>query len=249
MLLQLCTWQEVEARLADSTGVIMPIGSTEQHGPNGLIGTDALCAEVIAKGVGEAVDALVAPTISVGMAQHHMDFTGSMTLRPSTLIAILRDMVQSLARHGFTRFYFINGHGGNVATVTAAFSEIYADSSLDAEHGNRPVPRCKLKNWYDSLQARRISRELFGASEGSHATPSEVSVTQYAFPAAIKQVAMEPKIAPNGPILDARDYRRRFPDGRIGSDPSLANPEAGERLFKGAVEDLAKDYSDFLDAE
>ena len=60
---------------------------------------------------------------------------------------------------------------------------------------------------------------------------------------------MEPKIAPTGPILDARDYRRRFPDGRIGSDPSLANPEAGERLFKGAVEDLAKDYTEFLDAD
>ena len=173
MLLQLCTWQEVEERLADSTGIIVPIGSTEQHGPNGLIGTDALCAEVIAKEVGEAEDALVAPTISVGMAQHHMAFAGSMTLRPSTLIAVLRDNVQSLVRHGFTRFYFINGHGGNVATVNAAFSEIYAESSLDADHGNRPVPRCKLQNWYDAPGVRRISREVYGAAEGSHATPSE----------------------------------------------------------------------------
>jgi len=172
MLLHLCTWQEVEERLAKSTGIILPIGSTEQHGPNGLIGTDALCAEVIAREVGEREDALVGPTIAVGMAQHHMDFAGSMTLRPSTLIAVLRDMVQSLARHGFTRFYFINGHGGNVATVSAAFSEIYAESSLDAEHGNRPVPRCKLQNWYDAPGVRRISKEVYGASEGSHATPS-----------------------------------------------------------------------------
>ena len=111
------------------------------------------------------------------------------------------------------------------------------------------MPRCRLKNWYDSPKARRLSRELFGASEGSHATPSEVSVTQYAFPDAIKDVAMEPKIAPNGPILDARDYRRRFPDGRIGSDPSLANPQAGEKLVMAAVEDLAKDYKDFLSSE
>ena len=63
-----------------SQSIIIPIGSTEQHGPNGLIGTDALCAEAVAKGVGEKAEALVAPTISVGMAQHHLGFPGSMTL-------------------------------------------------------------------------------------------------------------------------------------------------------------------------
>ena len=64
MLLHLCTWQEVEQRLQKSqnSGVIMPIGSTEQHGPNGLIGTDAICPEVVARGVGERLDELVGPT-------------------------------------------------------------------------------------------------------------------------------------------------------------------------------------------
>ena len=83
MQLQLLTWAEVDEHLKKSTGVIVPIGSTEQHGPNGLIGTDALCAEVVAKGIGEKEGALVAPTIPVGMTQHHMAFPGSMTLRPS----------------------------------------------------------------------------------------------------------------------------------------------------------------------
>jgi len=130
MQLLLQTWPEVEAYLQASRGIILPIGSTEQHGPTGLIGTDAICAEVIARGVGEATGALVAPTIAVGMAQHHMGFAGSMTLRPSTLIAVLQDMVESLVRHGFERFYFLNGHGGNIATLAAAFSEIYAARSL-----------------------------------------------------------------------------------------------------------------------
>ncbi|MEO0521080.1 MAG: creatininase family protein, partial [Cyanobacteria bacterium P01_A01_bin.116] len=53
MLLHLCTWPEVEAYLERSRGIIFPIGSTEQHGPTGLIGTDAICAEVVAKGVGD----------------------------------------------------------------------------------------------------------------------------------------------------------------------------------------------------
>ena len=82
MQLQLKTWQFVEDYLKSKTGIIIPIGSTEQHGPTGLIGTDALTAEMIGRGVGEKVGALVAPTISVGMAQHHLDFAGSMTLGP-----------------------------------------------------------------------------------------------------------------------------------------------------------------------
>ncbi len=59
--------------------------------------------EVVGRRLGETVGALVGPTIDVGMAQHHMAFAGSMTLRPTTLIAVVRDYVVSLARHGFRR--------------------------------------------------------------------------------------------------------------------------------------------------
>lgn len=247
MLLQLCTWQEVERYLERSRGVIVPIGSTEQHGPNGLIGTDAICPEVIARGVGEQIGALVAPTLSVGMAQHHLGFSGSVSFRPSTLIAVVRDLVQSLARHGFERCYFLNGHGGNIATVTAAFSEIYAERSFSGGN-NRAHIRCKLSNWYMSPGVKRLSAELFGGSEGSHATPSEVSLTYFAYPEAVKSARMSPKLAPTGPIYDADDYRGRFPDGRIGSDPSLASVDAGKRLYEAAVKDIARDYEDFLEA-
>ena len=130
MLLHLQTWPEIERYLKTNRGIIMPIGSTEQHGPNGLIGTDAITAEFVAKGVGEATGAVVAPTISVGMAQHHLGFKGSMALRPTTLIAVIRDYIESLAVHGFDRFFFINGHGGNVATTTAAFSETVSYTHL-----------------------------------------------------------------------------------------------------------------------
>jgi len=241
MQLQLQTWVEVEAYLESSRGIILPIGSTEQHGPIGLIGTDAICAEVIARGVGEAAGALVAPTVAVGMAQHHLGFPGSVTLRPTTLIAVLRDIVESLARHGFERFYFINGHGGNIATVTAAFSEIYAARSLAAP-ANLPPVKCRLRNWWQNQAVQQLAKELYGGSEGSHATPSEVALTQFAFPDAIKSAPLDPPVAPWGDFTDAADYRRKFPDGRIGSNPALATPEAGRRLYDAAVAALTTDY-------
>ncbi len=245
MQLQLKTWQFVEDYLKTKTGIIIPIGSTEQHGPTGLIGTDALTAEMISRGAGEKVDALVAPTISVGMAQHHLAFPGSVTLRPSTLIAVVRDTVMSLVRHGFTRFYFVNGHGGNIATVTAAFSEIYAERSME-KLSNQPPIKCALRNWWESAGVKSLSRELYGSAEGSHATPSEVAVTWYGYPQTAQQKPMEPRIAPTGSFADAEDYRRNFPDGRIGSDPNLATAEHGKRIYEAAVEDVARDYEAWI---
>ena len=245
MQLQLSTWPEVERYLEASAGILMPIGSTEQHGPSGLIGTDAICAEVIARAAGERLGAMVGPSINVGMAQHHMAFTGSMTLRPSTLIALVRDCVASLAKHGFKRVYFVNGHGGNTATLGAAFDEIYADASLGGATG----VRCKSVNWWMGTRVRKLRESLYAGREGAHATPSEIAVTWFAHPDEVREVAFEAAAPPMQPFADAQDYRRRFPDGRIGSDPSLANAADGERLVEAAAADVAENYKKFRDDE
>lgn len=244
MQLALATWHEVEEYLAKSRGVIVPIGSTEQHGPNGLIGTDHLCAEVVAKGVGDAIGATVAPTLAYGMSQHHLAFKGSATLRPSTLMLVVRDVVQSLAVHGFERFFFINGHGGNVATVTAAFDELYAAKSL----GDAVAQvRCRMLFWSGGARCASVADALYAGVNGSHATAGEVSLAQYYQPQAIKHAQMSPKVAPaSTPFFEASDYRLRFPDGRIGSDPSLSSPEHGKQLYDAAVLDMIDAYNAFL---
>lgn len=249
MQLHLSTWPEVEAYLQSSRGIIFPIGSTEQHGPTGLIGTDAICAETIARGVGQETGAIVGPTINVGMALHHTAFPGSISLRPSTLIAVIQDYVKPLARHGFERFFFINGHGGNIATLKAAFSETYAllgDLNID----NAPQVRCKVGNWFMCRSVYALAKELYGDQEGSHATPSEVALTQFAYPEHIKQGTLMPAIAPSGyPIYGAADFRTHYPDGRMGSNPALATPEQGQQFYQAAVKELSSDYLKFLAAE
>jgi len=241
MKLQYATWPEVETWLEDNDGLVIPIGSTEQHGPNGLIGTDALCPETIAAGMAEH-DVLVAPTLSIGMAQHHLAFPGSITLRPSTLIAVIGDVAGSLAAQGFRRFMFLNGHGGNIATVNAAFAEIWADHSLRERASGLDF---RLFNWFAGRRVRKLSAELFGDAEGSHATPSEVSLTWYAHPDAVRDVALDPRRAPEGEIRDARHFRKTFPDGRIGSEPGLASIEHGERLYRAALEDALEAWAEF----
>jgi creatinine amidohydrolase/Fe(II)-dependent formamide hydrolase-like protein len=245
MQLHLCSWPEIGEYLAKSKAILIPIGSTEQHGPNGLLGTDALCPEIIAKRAGDEAGILVAPTFNVGQAQHHMAFPGTIMLRPSTMIAAMMDWAQSLARHGFERLYWLNGHGGNINTVNAAFSEIYHGISFDRAGSNHPALRCTLRNWWELPGVGEACRALFPVGEGHHATPSEVSVTYFAYPEAQKRVEMTPKIAPVGPIYDAEDYRRRFPDGRIGSDPSQATPEAGEKIVNAAVKAVIGEFRNF----
>jgi creatinine amidohydrolase len=250
MQLQLQTWSEVEKYLETNTTVIIPIGSTEQHGPNGLIGTDALTAEAVSRAAGEKAGIMVAPTISVGMAQHHMAFTGSMTLKPATMLAVIKDYVDSLRLHGFSRIYFINGHGGNIATVNAAFQEIYAEQSLSrGGSSNRPKVTCKLRNWWEGESCAKFLKSEFADKDGSHATISEVSMTQFLFPDAIKSAPdMGPPSKYRGPWSDADDYRAKFPDGRIGSHPYLASPEAGKKVFDTAVADTVKDIKAFAGA-
>jgi len=242
MQLALSTWQEVETYLEHSTGIVIPIGSTEQHGPNGLIGTDAICPGKIATGMAEATNILIAPTITYGMSQHHMAFAGTVSLKPSTLIRVVCDVVGSLQRHGFTHFYFINGHGGNIAPVTSAFSEIYAGLDSSETH----PPRCRLANWWRDDSIAKLAAELYGDAEGYHATVSEVALSYYAHPEAVKQVSMSPPIAPTGEIYDAEHFRQSFPDGRIGSNPALATIGDGERFYQLAVDSLLEDYRQFL---
>jgi len=241
MLLAKSTWPEIEAFLQRSTTVVVPIGSNEQHGPTGLLGTDWMCPEIIAHEAQKGRDdLLIAPTFNIGMAQHHLGFPGTISLRPSTFMAAIGDWCRSLAGHGFEKIYFLYGHGGNVHTIEAAFSELYAEASFAGK------PRgfaCKLKNWWDISGVNGLANRQFPVGHGSHATPSEIAVTQWAYADAIKTANYAPQIAPTGPIREALDFRARYADGRMGSDPALATPEKGGELValaaKGLIEDVA----------
>ncbi len=243
MCLQLMTWPEVEQYLTRSQGIIMPIGATEQHGPTGLIGTDAICAETLAWRAGELAGALVGPTLTVGMSEHHMRFPGSVTLRPTTLIGVVRDVILSLARHGFRRFFFVNGHGGNTPSINAAFFEAYTEVPRLLEGGDEI--RCLNGEWWETPSAVELSHELFGDDDGDHASASEVSVAAAAYPDHVKSATLDPDVPPSSRLFGPADFRRRYPEGRMGSHPELASVEFGQQIIEAVAADLAHEYRVF----
>ena len=244
--LQLRSWPEVEAYLEQCKGVIVPLGSTEQHGPTGAIGTDALTAEAVALEVGRRSGVLVTPVQAFGMAEHHLGFAGTVSLQPATLLAVLHDVVLSLARHGFERIFVINGHGGNIATARAAFAQAYGTAATRGLP-NAQALRCRLANWFTAGPVMREARDLYGDKEGHHATPSEIALTLHLEPSLVAKQRPLPEPAPAGPIHGPEDFRRRHPDGRMGSDPYLATAEHGERFLTIAASALVDDLQAFLE--
>lgn len=255
MRLELMTSPAVADYLTRMNGIIIPVGATEQHGPDALIGTDHLCAEAIARRCGEAEGIIVAPTVAYGMSQFHLGFPGTLSLRPSTLAALAQDLIASLAATGFTRIYILNGHGGNVAPLRSAVQEFYAARSLAGAQEPSPV-HCRLLSWWELPRVNALRKELYGAREGYHATPSEVAITMAAHPQAIGPFDRPAPEAQGEDVIlhagdnyyDAADYRRRFPDGRVISHSALARPEHGEELIRLAAEDLARDFHAFRKA-
>jgi creatinine amidohydrolase len=105
--------------------MLLPIGSTEQHGRHMPLDTDCLIARELCRLAAEAAEEqgarlLVAPTLNVTLSWYHMQFPGSLRLSTATFLQVFAEMCDSLARHGFTRLIAVNGHGGNAAALTVA---------------------------------------------------------------------------------------------------------------------------------
>ena len=176
------TWTDV--RDADTDLALLPVGSTEQHGPHAPLGTDALHAETVAEAGAERHDeaVVVAPTISVGIAEEHRQFAGTLWVSPDTFRSYVRDVIGSLAYHGLDRVVVVNGHGGNVpalgevtATVTR-HDDVYAvpftwfeavgDHASDMGHGG-PLETALLRATHPELvREERIEEARAGASSG-----------------------------------------------------------------------------------
>ncbi len=116
-LLERMTWPQARAAFNRTSFVVVPVGSTEQHGPHLPLGTDFLVARELARRVGERSNVIVTPAIPVGYAQYHAVFPGTLSLSEDTLTGVYIDLCANLLRYGATHIFFMNGHGGNMSAL------------------------------------------------------------------------------------------------------------------------------------
>ena len=162
------TWPQVDARINDGVdGVLIPIGTTEQHGPHMPLDTDCLIARSLAARAADlaaeqGLSVLVAPTLNVTLSWYHMQFPGSMRLSTTTFLQVFREVCDSLAHHGFENLVAVNGHGGNIAALTVAVNHYFETTGR----------RVFLVQWWD------LASDVLADVEGPmiHAEEAETSL-------------------------------------------------------------------------
>lgn len=229
------SWQDVQEYLKTDQRIILPIGSTEQHGPDCIVGIDHITATGLSYAVAQLSNVLCAPPLNYGMAVHHLGFAGTMALRPTTYINVVVDLISSLKKHGFKEIIVINGHGGNKGPFLNALQE-KIDEFKDLE--------IKFINWWvmPGLKKNIIDKH-FGDKEGYHATPTEVSVTMSLIPGSMKMP--ESYQCPQKEVKDSNctwvmpgKFRELYPDGVMRADYSLASAEIGNDALKYTIEEI-----------
>ena len=229
---------EVSDFLADHQTVIVPTGSTEQHGPHGPLLTDVIVPTEVARRVAPRVGAAVAPSINYGLSYPHTGFTGVVQVRIPTFMAVIEDLCVSLATVGFSRIIFLNGHYDN--TYAIAYACAMAAERMPA--GARAFPI----NYWDGMTADEAA-EYFGPGTGLHANRGETSAVLAINPALVDldranaEMPPFPEVTSQGPVHTAFFFsapgsvHRATRSGTWG-DAREATAEYGERYLKVVVD-------------
>jgi creatinine amidohydrolase len=224
---------ELEAFLREHDTVIVPVGSTEQHGPHGPLLTDVLVPQEVARRIAPGVGAVVAPTINYALSYPHVGFTGVVHIRIPTFMALIEDLAISLATAGFRRLVFLNGHYDN--TYAIAYACANAADRLPA--GVRAFPI----NYWDGMNATEAA-EFFGPSTGLHANRGETSAVLAIDPSLVDLDVANVEMPPFPEVANAPAVHTAFFFSAPGSvhrathsgtwgDAREASAEFGERYL------------------
>jgi creatinine amidohydrolase len=220
MRLEDLNWMEVEAYLRHEDRLIMVLGATEQHGYLSLL-TDIKIPMALADSASQQTGVLVAPPLNFGCSPYFLSYPGTLSLRVTTLIAAVEDLIRSAYGAGFRKILVINGHGGNLPARTQLM-EIAGS-----------MPGIQLR-WYDWW----LSHSVETVAEKHGIRPTHANWLE-AFPFTIvAEMPSEPKVPPDVPgIMDAKTARDVYGDGSFGG-AYLAGDEVMHELYAAVLADI-----------
>ena len=218
--------------------IVIPVGSTEQHGTQSALGTDYMVPSYLADHIEDVDNVIVAPTVPYGVCPYHLSFEGSINIGYEGLYLVLHGIMDSLMQHGVRRFVVLNGHGGNTPSIDRAALEVYHKGGV-----------CASVDWW-SLVAQLDDR-----FQGGHGDVLETSAMMAIDPESVHLELGKPINAQNptsemkaayiqavnfkgGTVRLVRDTKEIAPSGWFGPfDPKDSSAELGQ-----AALDLAMDY-------
>jgi creatinine amidohydrolase len=239
------SWKEVESALERYAVAIIPMGSTEEHGPHSPTG-DYLITDAIAEQVARATDSVMVPTIPFSYSEYFRHYPGTITVQGETLRLLLRDVVASLLDQGFQRLVLLNGHKGNepvlqllirefrrerellipiVAPLAFGLTndvqkELYEDTPTG--HGGEPIGSI-MTYLHPDLMAMELAGE-WGQKDFLGLKPAGLNGVQFEG----RQVGM---------AVNMEDVT---PSTGSMSDPRSASADKGERIVRNSVDGLTK---------
>ena len=231
------TRPEVEQAIAAAVDtVVVPLGSTEQHGLHLPLGTDAILGEALGDRVARALgNALLAPGITIGCSEHHMDFAGSLTLSKETFSAVVADVCRSLARHGFGHIALIPTHGGNFAPLAKAVKTIRPELS-----GVNLIAYTDLMGFMNEIfrvsKTRKVTPEQAGGHSGEFETSLMLSVRPDLVAMDEAQAGYVGDPFSIAALVFEKGFRAATENGVLG-DPGDASAANGE-VYLAALTDL-----------
>ncbi len=235
-----CKAHELRRLAAVDAVVVVPVAAMEQHGPHLPVQVDtALAHETSCRAArlvaGSGASAVVTPTVWSGLSEHHIPFGGTLSVDYQTFFLILRGIVDSLTRQGFTRILINNGHGGNINACKMAVQDLTLEFGVSIVATTYPI------------EARQAFAEILEDQDFiMHAGEAETSMMLALMPELVDAgdlaaCAGSRQGSLGGPDTAYRwqSFAERTPNGVVGN-PARASAEKGEKLLQASAEGLAK---------
>ena len=240
------TWAQVKEYLRKDSVIVLPFGSTEQHGLHLPLGNDALVAIRLAEDAARITKTVVAPPCWFGWSPHHMAYPGTISITPETLTRLLYEVLRSLIYHGFKRLIVINGHRlANLPPLQIAATRI-----------------CNETGAYVTIAdpfflADTVSRKIKESPPGGigHAEELETSHMLHIFPElvnlrkAVKNLSSKKKFHVSDPYVIAdraftsnslESFRKATEPSGVRGDPTLSSADKGRKLHRALVDNLVE---------